>query len=189
MDFIVIPESAETGLYVINIKVSDYDRLSEEVSASFHVVREKGAQIKIYFLIVLGAVIFVALLVITQIYMARNIKGRRHRLAPHEYPDVPEHDRLFYEIVSDTIMQMRYRAGDKAIELAQSIDGLTIDEKNGRVLKISKNPAKIIALLVLRYETLLGKKVSFALRKVDKGTKKQLVPVDKNLVVIRKYFE
>ena len=57
------------------------------------------------------------------------------------------------------------------------------------VFDYKKNPAKIVALLILRYEQHLGKKVSFALRKVDKETKERLAPVDKNLVVIRKYFE
>ncbi len=42
VDFIVIPESAETGLHLINIKVSDYENLSEEVSASLQVIKKPG---------------------------------------------------------------------------------------------------------------------------------------------------
>ena len=72
MDFIVIPESAETGLYVINVKVSDYERLSEEVSASFHVVGEKGAQLRKYFLILLGVIILVGGLVVINIVVSRK---------------------------------------------------------------------------------------------------------------------
>ncbi len=37
IDFIVIPESADDGMHIINVKISDYETLSEEVSASFHV--------------------------------------------------------------------------------------------------------------------------------------------------------
>ena len=67
MDFIVIPESAETGLHSINVKVADYENLSEEVSASFQVIGEKGAQLRMYFLILLGAIGFVGFLVVIQI--------------------------------------------------------------------------------------------------------------------------
>ncbi len=116
-------------------------------------------------------------------------KLRVSRLAPHEYPDVPKEERIFYEIVSDIIAQMRQRVGDRAIDIAKSIDDLVIDENNGRVLDIKKSPAKIIALLILKYEKMLGQKISFALPRPDDTTKEHLAAVEKNLVVIRKYFE
>ena len=71
IDFIVIPESAETGLHVIKVGVSDYEVLSEEVSASFNVVRG-GGQLKLYFFILLGATIFVGLLVLINIVMGKR---------------------------------------------------------------------------------------------------------------------
>lgn len=118
------------------------------------------------------------------------IKRRRlSRISPHEYSDVPKEKRLFYEIISDTIMQMRYQAGDRALRIARGIDGLLIDGKNGKVLAIKKSPEKIIALLILQYEKHLGQKVNFALRKTDLKTKRRLSEVDKNLIIIRKYFE
>lgn len=86
-------------------------------------------------------------------------------------------------------MQMRYRAGDKAIDITKDIDDLVVDEASGRVLAIKKSPAKIIALLILKYEKLLGQRVSFMLRKPDDETKNRLAAVDKNLIVVRKYFE
>ena len=86
-------------------------------------------------------------------------------------------------------MQMRYRVGDQALELAGSIDGLVVDENNGKVLEINKSPEKIIALLILKYEKQLGEKVSFAMRKSGKRPKERLIEVEKNLVVVRKYFE
>lgn len=189
VDFIVIPESAKTGLHIITVEVTDYEDLRKEVSASFYVAEGRGVQIRKYFLILLGAVIFVGLLGLIQIYIVRSIRKRPSRLTPHEYPKVPKRDRLFYEIISDTIMQMRYRVGEKAIKIAQNIDGLLVDKNNGKVLEIKKDPAKIIALIVLRYEQHLGKKISFAVRRADKETKQQLAPIDKNLVVVRKYFQ
>jgi hypothetical protein len=107
---------------------------------------------------------------------------------PHEYSDIPAPERLFYEIISDTIMQMRYRVGDRAIAIARSVDGLVIDEE-GRVLKINKDPAEIAALLILKYENSLGEKVSFAPRKANEEARRRLAPVDENLALIKKYFK
>ncbi len=72
MDFIVIPESAKSGLHIINVKITDYEDLSEEVSASFQVIKGEASQTKMYLLIILGAVGFVGLLVIVNISMARK---------------------------------------------------------------------------------------------------------------------
>jgi hypothetical protein len=66
IDFIIIPEGAQAGLYSINVKIKDYEDLSEEVSASFHVQRAID-QIKIYFLIILGLVLIIGILVIIDI--------------------------------------------------------------------------------------------------------------------------
>jgi len=72
MDFIVIPESAKTGLHVINVKVADYDNLSEEVSASFQVVGANQDQLKMYFLILLSVISFVGVLVVINIISDRK---------------------------------------------------------------------------------------------------------------------
>ena len=67
MDFIVIPESAEKGMHVIRVGISDYETLNEEVEASFYVTSEGGEQIKIYFFILLGVIILVGVLVVVSI--------------------------------------------------------------------------------------------------------------------------
>jgi len=72
MDFIVIPESADSGLHIIKVKISDYEILSEEVEASFQVIPGGGGQIKMYFFILLGAVIVVAGLVVVSIVISRR---------------------------------------------------------------------------------------------------------------------
>ena len=71
IDFIVIPESAGTGLHIIKVDVSDYETLSEEVSASFHVV-SRGGQLKLYFFILLGTTILVGILVLINIIIGRR---------------------------------------------------------------------------------------------------------------------
>ena len=72
IDFIVIPESAKTGLHIIKVDVSDYEVLSEEVSASFQVVSKGSGQLKTYFFILLGATILVGILVVFSILMGRG---------------------------------------------------------------------------------------------------------------------
>ena len=72
MDFIVIPESADSGMHIIKVKISDYEGLSEEVSASFQVIKS-GSEIKMYFFILLGAIGVVGLLVVWQIFKLRKI--------------------------------------------------------------------------------------------------------------------
>lgn len=69
IDFLVIPESANSGLHTINVKIEDYELLSEEVSSSFNVKGNKLEQLQVYFFILLGAIFFVGFLVIL------NLKG------------------------------------------------------------------------------------------------------------------
>ena len=71
IDFIVIPESAEKGLHIIKIGISDYESLSEEVEASFQVI-SSGGKLKLYFLILLGATILVGILVGINIVIGRK---------------------------------------------------------------------------------------------------------------------
>lgn len=73
IDFIVIPESAKKGLYTIRVGVSDYSNLNEEVEASFYVTKIWN-QLKLYFLILLGAILFVGLLAVIQIILIRKFK-------------------------------------------------------------------------------------------------------------------
>ena len=68
IDFIVIPKSAEKGMYIIKIKISDYEDLSEEVEASFHVTTNGSEKIKIYFFILLGVMVLVGILIVMNIF-------------------------------------------------------------------------------------------------------------------------
>ncbi len=72
IDFIVVPESAETGLYVINVKVKDADIFSEEVSSSFHIKSVVPEAIMTYLIIILGAIILLGVLVVVNIVVARK---------------------------------------------------------------------------------------------------------------------
>ncbi|MBI3633385.1 MAG: hypothetical protein HY226_03785 [Candidatus Vogelbacteria bacterium] len=109
-------------------------------------------------ILILGVLLF---------YLARLFAEHRRlaRFTPFDYSDIPHDERVFFELLSDTIMSMRQRVGDQAIEVARKVDGMVVDDKTGRVLKITGSPSKVIAGLVSGYEKALGKKVSFSFRK------------------------
>ncbi|OHA17302.1 MAG: hypothetical protein A3C79_03220 [Candidatus Taylorbacteria bacterium RIFCSPHIGHO2_02_FULL_45_28] len=112
-----------------------------------------------------GIVILVIVVVLW--WLSRTISRHRRtlRTTPFDYSNVPHATRTFYEIISDTIMQMRDRVGDSALIIASNIDGLKIENETGKVLSVTGRPGKIVADLVSEYEKLLGKKVSFSFRK------------------------
>ena len=66
MDSIPIPESVSPGLYKVVVKVSDYKNLTQEVAASFNVVRA-GNNIQTYLFIIIGLLSFLSVFVIVQV--------------------------------------------------------------------------------------------------------------------------
>ncbi len=71
IDFIVIPKSAKSGLHIINVKIKDYETLSEEVSSSFH-VKTSNNEVTFYLVIIFAAIIFVGILVILGIILRKK---------------------------------------------------------------------------------------------------------------------
>jgi len=184
---IQIPLDLPSGKYIASSKIT-YEGQEVPATSKFEFsVERKIAGIFVSQFILYGTVtilVGIAFAVLSRLI----IKRRASRSNPHEYSDVPKEERLFYEIISDIIMQMRSHKGDQAIQIAGKIDGLVINEENGRVLKINKDPAEIVALLILQYQKSFGKKMVFSPRESDKETKELLRPVEKNLDIIKKYF-
>jgi hypothetical protein len=113
----------------------------------------------------IGTIIGVIIIIISVLIGKKLIKERRkNRLDIIDYSNIAKDERIYYEIISDTIMQMRHRVGDAALSIAMEIDGLQLDKESGKVLSISQQPSKIIATLVSKYEESLGQKVSFSLK-------------------------
>lgn len=100
------------------------------------------------------------------IILGRSVVRRRvgRRFKPIDYSDLPHDQRVFFELISDIIMEMRERVGDAALDIAAYTEGLVIDGQTGRVLKLTDSPSKIVARLVSGYEQTLGHRVSFAFR-------------------------
>ena len=116
------------------------------------------------------------------------IRARNSRLRIHDYSKIQKPARMFYEIISDTISQMHSSVGDKAYEMASTIEGLYIDRDNGEVLRITKDPSEIISVLLIRYETTFGRKLGITARDEDKEIAKKLLPVESNMSEIEKFF-
>jgi hypothetical protein len=114
----------------------------------------------------IGGLIIIFIIIVSIFIGKKLIKERRkNRFEIIDYSNISRDKRIYYEIISDTIMQMRNRVGDDAFNIALDIDGLILDEESGKVISISEKPSKIIATLVSKYEELLGQKVSFSLKR------------------------
>jgi hypothetical protein len=72
MDYVVIPDSAKSGLHEINVKISDYEDLSTEVSATFKVI-EKDSEIKLYFYIIVVLIALFGVVISLEIRRLKKI--------------------------------------------------------------------------------------------------------------------
>jgi len=135
-----------------------------------------------------GAIVLLALIagfVAISLTKAKTTISRRHRPDPSS---AAPNERIFFEIAADVIAQMRASIGTKAWELAASVQGLHIDKHTGRVLKMTKDPAEAIALLIHRYENFLGRRITTTPLPLEKDMAGALRPINKNLHIIEKYF-
>jgi len=161
MDFVTVPLQIKPGSYVLNVVIEDYEHLHKEVSVSFAITARQNLQVWIIGAIIFG-ILLIVLLLIVQIAYTRT-QWKKALKAQHDYTNIPLGRRIYYEMISDAIGQMRMRVGRQAIVLASHIDGLTIS-KDGRVDDISRDPSEVIAELVKMYKDEFGKDVSFALK-------------------------
>lgn len=68
MDSISIPESTETGIYKIYLRITDYNELNQEVVASFKVINKKNT-LNIYLPIILGFIGLIAILIAIELFV------------------------------------------------------------------------------------------------------------------------
>jgi hypothetical protein len=164
---IQIPFNTPGGTYIAKTSITYSGQLVPATTQfSFTVERKIFGIFQSDFLLYGGIIVLISILMVILGY--NLIKRRRAmRITPFDYSNIAHGERTFYEILSDTIMEMRERVGDDALTIAANIDGLKIDKETGRVLSITE-PSKIIATLVSEYEKLLGKKVSFSFRQSEK---------------------
>lgn len=161
---IQIPDNTPPGTYTAKTSIIYQGQVTPATTQfSFKVERKILGLYQNEFFLYGGGTLFLSLLMVGVGYML--VKRRDlSRYAPINYSHVPHHERVFYELVSDTVLGMRQKVGDRALHIASKVDGLKIDPETGRILKLTKTPSKIIAELVSGYEKSLGEKVSFSFR-------------------------
>ncbi len=156
---IQIPYGTAPGTYTAKTSIIyDGQLVPATTQFNFKVERKILGLFESAFFLYGGITIFVSIFMVLFVHLLTR-HNRKVRSSPIDYFDIPRNERTFYEILSDVIMEMRERVGDKAIDIAAGVEGLKIDKKSGRVLSLSRDPAKIISDLVSAYEKLLGIKV------------------------------
>lgn len=88
-------------------------------------------------------------------------RRRYHSMIPRDFSHIPERDRVYYEIVSDVLQQMRFAIGAKVVRIASKVEGIELDGKGG-VARLTREPASVVADLVTTYERATAKKLGFA---------------------------
>ncbi len=162
---IQVPSHTSPGRYVAKALITYQDQVAPAITEFPFTVENKLFGLFQSDLILLGFIALLASIFLVTIGYILFKKYRTSRYKFIEYSNVPSDIRVFYELVSDTILQMRMKVGDKALDIASHVDGLEVDQQTGKVLRITKSPSRVIASLVSAYEKLLNQKVSFSFRK------------------------
>ena len=162
---IQLPENIKPGAYTVETSMQYPYQVAPAVSKFQIIVEEKIAGFFISDLILYGIILAIIIIIAIVLTYFLSRKKPEFNIDYHDYSDKPKEKMIYYEILSDIIAEMRLRVGDDALKIAEDIPGLSINAKTGLVLDIKEESAKIIALLIARYEKILGQKVSFSLRK------------------------
>jgi hypothetical protein len=142
---IQIPLDVRSGTFIAQSSIA-YQGQTFPATAQFPFrVERKIAGIFVSDLKLYGAVTVAASLLAGAVGHAWVRRRRSFRSLPIDYGNVSKEKRVFYELIGDTIGQMRVHVGDRALDIAESVDGLVIDMTNGRVLALKKSPSRAIA--------------------------------------------
>jgi len=162
---IQIPFGTLGGIYIAKTSITYQGQLVPATTQfSFTVEKKIFGLFQSDFFLYGGITFLISIFMVFFGYTLIKRRRRTMRLVPVDYSDIPHNTRVFYELISDTIMGMRQQVGENALDIARQINGLVIDEKTGRVLELTEKPSKVIAELVSGYEKALGKKISFSFR-------------------------
>ncbi|MEO8065931.1 MAG: hypothetical protein ABI643_03730 [Candidatus Doudnabacteria bacterium] len=161
---IQLPSTLKPGLYSFHTSLLYPGQVAPAVSTFPFTVENKIGGIfqsdLIFYAIIFGIIVLIVVGFVYW-YTAWRTTGR---MIIFDYSNKPKDQRIYYEILSDIIAEIKQHRGDDALEVAKDIPDLEINPTDGQVLNIKKNPAQIIALLISRYEKLYGQKISFGLR-------------------------
>jgi len=162
---IQLPYNLKTGSYTMITELNYSSQEQPAVSKfPFQVENKIGGFFKSDLIIYSSFVLLLVMGTILITYFLTHHKGI-YKVVRNDYSHKSKEEVIYYEILNDVISQMRLRIGDTAIKIAQGIPNLEINSKTGAIINIKKDPAKIVALLIARYEALLGRPISFSIGK------------------------
>ncbi len=155
---IQIPVRSPSGRYTAKSSITYQDQLVPATTMFEFIVEPKIGgfyqdELFLYGGFTLAVSVFTGLL--GHLWIRRR---RATRLEPIDYSDVPSDQRAFFELISDTVLEMRQHMGDAVFEIASRVDGLKIDRTTGRVLEVTRHPSEIMRALVDGYEKTLARK-------------------------------
>jgi len=159
-----LPENIKPGTYLARTTVTYGGQESPAIASYQFAVERKIAGIFVTDLWVYALIAFLAILASGLLFvLAKRLShASRHFTRSFDYSQVPHKMRIYFEIVSDMVEQMRLHEGERALAMARDVSGLSLDDE-GRVLRISGDPASVVAVLVTEYEARFGRKMSFSL--------------------------
>jgi hypothetical protein len=160
---VALPNSIPQGLYTARTTIT-YD--GQQVPAT--ATQQFSVEQKIFGIFVSDfwtylAILCIAILLAVLLILFFLRYRKQTRFAPIDYSHIPRKGRVYYEIISDAIQQMRYHEGDRAIAvIIADIPGLVIDADSGRVMALTRDPSEIIAAIVSQYEHAFGKHINLS---------------------------
>ncbi|MBI5456876.1 hypothetical protein HY969_04005 [Candidatus Kaiserbacteria bacterium] len=158
-----LPDNIASGTYLARTTVSYNGQESPAIASYQFAVERKFAGIFVSNLLAYALIcLFTALATAALFAAARKFNhASRHFAHSFDYSHVAHAERIYYEIVSDMVQQMRLHEGARALAMTNGIEGLSIDGE-GRILNITGDPAAVVAVLVAKYEARFGRKMSFS---------------------------
>jgi len=147
---IKIPANLKPGRYFLLADLEYPDQKFPAVAKIPFQVEYKFLGLFLSQLAILSAVIIVGLILIWLVIHYIN-KPRRVIMSKFEYKKIPARQKPYYELISDIILTMRLHLGDKAVKVANKIEGLNVSDQ-GEVLEIKKEPAEIVTLLTVAFQ-------------------------------------
>ncbi|MDH4330127.1 MAG: hypothetical protein OEV93_01075 [Candidatus Moranbacteria bacterium] len=78
--FITIPASADTGMYVLDVSIKDFDTVLKTDLDNFHITGNKEDKIKVYFLITFGIIVsLIFILIVVRDFLKKDDKKKEEK--------------------------------------------------------------------------------------------------------------
>lgn len=158
---IVLPSNLGPGAYTLRTRITYNGQVAlAESEFSFEVEEYILGLRKTTFLMLLAAT--GGVLVIFGGAVAWAVRSQGHMRSPEvfDYSHRKADEKVYFELIGESIAQMRRLNGDAALKVAMGVRGLRINPRTGEVLAVTGNPMVVMNVLVLRFETLLGRRMS-----------------------------